>query len=584
MRLALVPAFLCTWLSEGMLTRPSDRSMARPTPVSGTEAMLSANETQGHMLPTQLLSALVPVSPLLALSLAVAGRSEVQMGHSVGKGAALPTSVLAIEPALAARYGVEVMLKKARALGPVLVQGLSASAGKLMTGNLSGAVFHTELMLEKAHAASSSVTTTQSAARGFCILGLFGGVAVIWGLEHVITKYLGVPDVVLLPQDHLTQAPCFRAFSFARFLMAWYVVFYYFRPPGQTYPDGPDEDLDFARWGMVCAPCFFTMSGFSHSYAKLVSSAPEEVEEWVPSVGWRVASWYPLYFISISWSALRIGSLYAEDLSHFLGHVFLLDGFLWETWVAPTFPYFLGSWWLSFFVAYLAWWSPLHHVLAESSSPQLWTVLVIAFIVFVPSALCEVLFMGEWAPFMIFQYWPSFVGGQALAVWFLRNCMCQAKTGTASSTGGSGAVVHKMRPSTELPFLVRYGVTITTLILGFCSLSFSLYGKIGFISWKWAPFLLKGGLAPLLYMFVAGLAAEVDPIARLFVRRPFCLTERLSLGTFFLQVPVQNTVVDVAGIEGLSFTFVASLFVTSIAAQYLVDQPWQRFLKRDTKA
>jgi len=294
----------------------------------------------------------------------------------------------------------------------------------------------------------------------------------------------------------------------------------------------------------------------------------------------RASSWYPLYAASIIWSALRLWSLDAEDISHLLGNLMMLDGVLWEE---PTFPYSTGCWWITYLSAYLLAWPTIHQVIAQSTHPQVWTVLTLAFMIAIPSGVMEIVMHHSSSPFRLIQYWPSFVGGQALAMWFLRVCMVETRD-PRNPMGPPGDPPYKMRTAAELPFFARYGFTVGIMILGFFIFNTSLAGKLWFIPCRCEPFFLKGLFFPLISIMVVGLACEVDPLAKLMARRPFCWTNRLSAMTFLLQAPVHNFVYDRTGKEGLSFTFICALLGTSAIASVLVDTPWRRHLKAAKKA
>jgi len=264
---------------------------------------------------------------------------------------------------------------------------------------------------------------------------------------------------------------------------------------------------------------------------------------------------------------LRSWSIDAEDWSHYLADVLLINGIIWEK---TTFPFMIGDWWLCYLMVYLLVWSPMHQALYYSTKSVLWTVFTIAYVLAIPSAVLEWYWFGEMAPWVLIQYWPAFVMGQALAAWLVNTCMQQKST--------TFPPMYVMRPVHELPLPARFGTTLSLMLFGIIAFSFSPNDKLPLLRKPVAPLLLKGGLLPFLAMMVTGLACEVDPIAKLFARFPFRWTEKLYFTTFILQVPIHNTVKDLTGWEGLSWTFSASLLVASILGHFLFERPWRQLL------
>jgi len=119
---------------------------------------------------------------------------------------------------------------------------------------------------------------------------------------------------------------------------------------------------------------------------------------------------------------------------------------------------------------------------------------------------------------------------------------------------------------------------VSFLIFGLAFFSFSPYDNLPLLKKPITPFLIKGGLLPLQGLMIAGLACEVDPMAKLFARKPFRWAEKLALTSFILQVPIHNCVKDLTGWDGLTWTFCGILVAASIAAHVLLERPWRRFL------
>eukprot|EP00913_Durusdinium_trenchii_P029532 g27684.t1 len=103
----------------------------------------------------------------------------------------------------------------------------------------------------------------------------------------------------------------------------------------------------FASWGVLAAPLFFTLSGFCHSYAKMVGSKAEDI---VSAVVVRVMAWYPYYVITLIFLCVVFFSYSAWDWSSFTAQVFLVSG-AFEDHSGATFPYLPGSWWFSLLAA-----------------------------------------------------------------------------------------------------------------------------------------------------------------------------------------------------------------------------------------
>jgi len=130
---------------------------------------------------------------------------------------------------------------------------------------------------------------------------------------------------------------------------------------------------------------------------------------------------------------------------------------------------------------------------------------------------------------------------------------------------------------TEIPVLVRFGVTISFLVLGVCFFTFSPYDPVPLFKKPVLPLVQKGFQLPLQGLMVVGFAAEIDPIAKLFARRPFRYAEKLTLLTFIFQAPVYNTIKDLTGWGGITWTFVAALIAFTVVGHYLVERPYRQW-------
>uniref|UniRef100_A0A7S3SDL4 Uncharacterized protein n=1 Tax=Strombidinopsis acuminata TaxID=141414 RepID=A0A7S3SDL4_9SPIT len=281
----------------------------------------------------------------------------------------------------------------------------------------------------------------------------------------------------------------------------------------------------------------------------------------------RVGAWYPLYFAVLLWCALRNFSAEAEDWAHFMGDALLVHGLIWE----PT-PLHMsnvpGDWWLCFLMVFLVLWSPMHQILSTATNSVLWTLFTIASMVVLPLAIFEWYMAMEIPAWVCLNYFPSFIFGQALAAWFIRQCMQETRSRLEP--------VFVIRAAHEIPLPGRFGATFSFLILGICWFSFSPTDNVPLLRKPIAPLLLKGALLPLFGMMVVGLAAGVDPVGKLFARAPLRWTEKIAFTNFILQAPVHNAVRGWTGYEGLSWTFAGSLFIASVLGHALVERPWRQ--------
>jgi len=486
---------------------------------------------------------------------------------------------LAEQPAEAADEGRKVLAAKARIGGRALVQATQGVAVEIGHGDLAGAWKAASAAVEEARRASSEVDRAagRSAAQGMGILAVFLIVSGAWGLEFLLTQradektqeeHQWQVERELPSEKNAEGAPFFHGLSFLRLILAWHVVLnnFYRRGDGeQSFREGGPL-VAFARWGEFACPTFFLLSGFSNTYSKLVGPKADVQEDWFLAMVKRVLPWYLLYACCLTWCALRIWSINAEDWTHYMAGLLLIDGVIFEP---GTFPFLRGSWWLCFLMVYMVIWFPMYQVLSNSTNSVIWTLFTISTIIVIPSMIMEWYFM-DMAFFAAIQYWPSFVFGQALATWFVRNCMTQKAYTTEQ--------VYVMRPVHELPIQVRFGPTFSFLFLGIVFFCCSPYDKVVLLKKPIAPLLLKGGLLPLQGILIAGLACEVDPVAKLFARKPFRWGDKLALTTFILQTPIHNTIQDWTGWHELTWTFSAALFVASVIGHWLVERPWRSFL------
>jgi len=401
------------------------------------------------------------------------------------------------------------------------------------------------------------------AAKRICgILLVFLLIGACWSFE--LLRAQRVED------EKQKAAPFFHALSFIRYIMAWLLVacnFYGKGQPPEFFVGGVLDKV--AQWGELAIPWFFFVSGFGHSYSQVVSPNPDKQEDWFYAMVRRAATWYPLFAISLTFCALRLGSVEAEDWSHYVACLLLVNGIIWDR---TGFPFLTGDFWLSYLVFYLMAWGPMHQVLMNSTNSVIWTLFTISFLILFPSAIMEWYFFEDWTIFVMVQYWPTFVSGQGLAIWFVRNCMiCRP----GSRVDSVSADIWDVKPAQELPRLLRSGATQSLLALGLIMFIISPHDKLPLLRQPVAPLVLKGGLLPLFGVLVAALACEVDPVARFLSRAPFRWTSKLAFTTFIFQVPVHQFVRDRTGWTGLTWTFSSSLLVVSALGYALLERPWR---------
>lgn len=477
-------------------------------------------------------------------------------------------SSLAAAPVEVLELGGPVLAAKVQIAGSALAQVASGSMREIEEGNLTGALLAAQEALAQAEKQSNFVdaTTSARAASSMGIIIVICLIAILWIVEFLLTRRYDQREL-----ETKEEEPHYLVgLGSMRYMMAWHVVLFNFYQRGNTSALW----LTFSKWGEIGVPWFFVVSGFVNSYWKQVGPRADVQEDWFWAMLRRVATWYPLFVITVVWCAIRSFSIAADDWSHFLANTLLVHGLVWDG-SNVSFPYVLGNWWLSYLMVYLLAYTPLHHVLATASNSVIWTVFTTACCLAIPIAIMEWWFMEGVPLFGLLQYWPSFVFGQTLAFWFVRNCMHLQR--------GNSALVYTMRPMHELPPLVRFGGTLSLLVFGIMYFCFSPQVKLPLIHKPLAPLLLKGGLLPLLGLQVTGLASEVDPIAKLFARRPFRWGEKFAVATFIFQGPVHNFIEDTTSWKGMTWTFAVALFVFSLFGHFGLEKPWRELLTRKVR-
>jgi len=495
-----------------------------------------------------------------------------------------------------ASLGGDLLAQKAQTGAVVFGRLMMASAEGARTGNVTQAMDLARAAVAEAEARSRDIDAAASpqASASAGMLGVLLLAAAAWATELVLTKQLNEhAEEELEPLEDLEECRFLRALGFARYIAALHVVLDHFwkRPVGDEVAVPGDTWAVFARWGLLSAPLFFVLGGFCSTYWKLIGPRRTADEDPIWAMVRKVRSWYPLYALSLTWCAVRLLSKEAEDWSHYIANMCLINSIIWDN---EQFPYLSGGWWLCYFMVFLLTWSTMYKVLYDSVYPTrgrdsstanndsvLWTVFLTSWAMCIPSALFEWYFIEDFPPFAIIQYWPSFLFGQALAFWFVLHCMRPATLVPDAASGngrrqGSGAFV--MLEQHEIMPVVRYGPTIAYVVLGLQCFMYSPYDNFAPTNQPVTPLVMKGGLLPLLGLLVLGLACEADPIAKLFARKPFLWADRLAFGTFALQVPVHNAVQDVFGFTGLTWTFSVTLLATTLLGHWWIERPWRKYL------
>lgn len=500
---------------------------------------------------------------------------------------ARPPASLRATLAAAAVEGKNVLAAKMRIMGRAMANATAGGFNEIRRGNVTGAFRLASEAASEASQQSALVTATMSTAgsKGLGVALVFVFVAAGWGLELLLTKPRSEEADGSEPrseeaedgvQSNAHKANHYMAaLNFLRFAVACHVVMYNFYPSSDDESDESSTLGLFASWGIMSSPWFFMISGFVYSYTRYVNPSVAS-DDWLQVLFQRVLVWYPLFVFSITWCALRYFSTAAEDWSHFMSQLLLVHGFMWDH---SYFPFYVNDRWLSFLAVYLLTWWPMHCVLADSSSTNIRILFYVAWAVTIPSMILEWWFMHDWSFFNMIQFWPSFVIGQALATWFVKTCMQQKVVNVTAMQS-----VWILRPVHEIPTIVRFGASIGALFFGILYFAFPPHWEIPGINKPITPLLIKGGLLPLQALMLAGLACEVDPLARVVARRPFRWLGKLSLSMFLLQVPLYGALKDLTGWAGLTWTFWLILLFASGLCHYGYERPWRHFLRARTAA
>jgi hypothetical protein len=479
---------------------------------------------------------------------------------------------IARKPVEVLRLGVPVIAARARKASDAFSQAMGDSIQLLGEGDVSGALKAATIAIARLQKATEILDegTSAAASRSVGILMVYLLLGLAWGAELLLlSRQSGPEQETATDEKHTTRCkPFFHALSFTRYMFCLLAVANNFHNPGRQTSSEAGTWTVFARWGCLAYPWFFVVSGFCNSVAKMVGPKPAEQEDWFLAMVKRVSTWYPFYVMILTACAASSWTITAEDWSHYLSKVLLINGVIWTD---TSFPNSMVSRWLSYLMVYLLAWSPMQEVLYSCKNSVLWTLFIIACLVVIPSAIAEWYFFADVPMWVLFQYWPSFIFGQALAAWFVRNCMDRAPDG--------GAAPAVMRPVHEIPLWVRFGPTLAFAVLGTFAFCFSPYDRLPLLGKPVAPLLLKGGLIPLMGVMVAGLACQADPVARLLARAPFRWAEKLCVMTFLLQAPVHTAVREWTGSSGLSWTFCTSLLMASILGHTFLEQPWRTALR-----
>jgi len=428
-------------------------------------------------------------------------------------------------------------------------------------------------------AARISVETNANWNPVFAFVGFAAVIGMLWMMEYLITwsERGAGSNVEELQEKHekgnITR--CFPAIGFVQFLTSWHIVLYNFYDVGNQLPANLTW-ANFARWGCANFPLWFVMSGFLNTYSKLCGPKKTREEDVFTVTAMKIAAWYPLYLLCLVWCSVWTFSLDAEDWSHFLGNALLFNGIIWNE---PQFPYFLGDWWLCWLTIYLVVSVPMFHIIYSGPDTIFKTIIFMSFVLCVPCSIWT-WYIGNQAIFMMLQFWFAFLFGQATAFWMVRNCMRSEPVILGEQ--GSG-ISYSIKPAYEVPLLVRFGVTISFMILAICMICLTLHMHLPVCGKPIEPLLMRGGLLPSFGLLVMGLACGIDPLAKLFARKPFRWGNKLALMTFLLQTPIHQMVVNKTGLQGLSWTFCSLLLVGSILGHFFLEAPWRQALHMRAK-
>mmetsp|Transcript_22327 Transcript_22327/g.47574 ORF Transcript_22327/g.47574 Transcript_22327/m.47574 type:complete len:511 (-) Transcript_22327:51-1583(-) len=453
---------------------------------------------------------------------------------------------------------------------------LAPQSGSLQRQQAMG----TSLLQVTTGRSGTGTRTRTYSTRSLSMLVVFVFVACVWIAEFSLSRFAKSEcerqedEETSFHAANAPQTPYFYALSTMRFLMAWHVVLNNFYCPGEQKTHEANTFVIFARWGFAAVPWFFLVSGFTHTYAKLVGPNADVDEDWFHVMAKKVLAWYPLIISSLAWCAFLQWTCEAEYWSHFLANVLLIHGFVFGKSPGLAME---NNWWLCFLMVYLVLWTPLNTVMRGSSNTVFKAVFGVAPALCVPFAVFEWFCPGDGTiqATLAVQYLPGFVFGQALGHWFVKNCMEKTSRKGASPSHA----VYAMKDASEMHFLVRYGASLSVVFFGILFFWFSPYDKIRPLWRPGFPLFSKGLLLPFQGVMVASLAGGVDPLAKLLARRPFRVVDQLTLTTFILQWPIYYTLPD----RGLNWVFVWTLFGASIAGHFLLERPWRRFLRLRAK-
>mmetsp|Transcript_75683 Transcript_75683/g.204633 ORF Transcript_75683/g.204633 Transcript_75683/m.204633 type:complete len:580 (-) Transcript_75683:128-1867(-) len=551
------------------LFRPGTAKANSENPAqSATDAMHQADRSEGMRNTINEIEKRADGTSGVTLLRAV---DEIATRTDATKQALVDAAVeIASQPMHVLQLGVPVIAQKAKIATDTFSKAMSESIQMLGEGDVAGALKVASTAIAKYQKTNDDLDESTSAAawRAVGILAVFLLIGLAWTAELFLARG-GQQDPEQKDDEELVVRgrTCLAALGFTRYIFCWLAVANNFHNPGRQNYSVAGAFTILARWGGLAWPWFFVVSGFSNSLSKILGPDPNRQEDWLAATCKRVSTWYPFYAMALTVCAARAWTVNAEDWCHYLGNMVLINGLIWSE---PSFPYALVGQWLSFLTVYLMGWSQMHQVI-NSESYVVWTLLSIACLIAIPSAVMEWYFFADTPLWVLIQYWPSFCFGQALATWFSQNCMRQR-------TPNESRRAWAMRPEHEIPLPVRFGPTISFLALGVSAFCFSPHDRLPLIRKPLAPLLLKGGLLPLMGIMVAGLACQKDPIAKLFARAPFRWTEKVCLMTFVLQAPVHYGVQHWTRRSGLTWTFATSLLVASILGHAFLEQPWRTFL------
>jgi len=464
--------------------------------------------------------------------------------------------------------GIRLLADNTRIVSSALFEAVVSSASKLGAGDFQGVLQVANDVAGKAEEAASSANSSASSSSWTAakLLLLFVFVASLWGFDALLSSQ---EDNASLEVNQEEQPKRLPALDFLRYFLSWMVVLYNYYPWTVEEVRGRSGDpiKGFASWGLLASPLFFVLSGFCLAYSKTLGPKADIEEPIVGAMVARIMPWYPMYVIVLIFLSLYYISYNAEDWANFMAQLFLFNGAALASG-QDAFPYLPEAWWFSYLAIYLLSIWPLQSIVSESSLSVIWTVMTICCLAVFPLVILEWLWSWEEDNLWILaEYAPSFLFGQALATWQIQSCML-LKLPNVTAT----KPVYMTVPTEELPVAVRAGVTMSVLLVGimmtFCSIYDTVLWGLPCTSW-----LTKGLLLPVFGMLITGLAAEVDPIAKIFARKPFCWAGRLSMSQFLLALPVHIFVENWLGQTGVNFAFVLSLTVASIAGHFFIEKP-----------